>query len=73
MGTPKPEIWPGVDELPDFKPTFPMWSAVDLHQFFPNMGEAGIDLLKKMLTYDPAYRISARKALAHPYFEERNH
>lgn len=30
--------------------------------------DQGLDLLQKMLEYDPARRISARKALEHPYF-----
>ncbi len=25
MGTPKESMWPGVTNLPDFKPTFPRW------------------------------------------------
>ena len=27
MGTPNETIWPGVNKLPDFKPTFPKWQA----------------------------------------------
>ena len=30
---------------------------------------AGLDLLMSMLVYDPAKRISAKKALLHPYFD----
>ena len=32
------------------------------------INDAGLDLLYKMLEFDPQYRISARKALEHPYF-----
>merc|ERR1719265_969519 len=27
LGTPTEQTWPGVSELPDFKPTFPKWPA----------------------------------------------
>lgn len=39
------------------------WSAVT-----PRLCDHGRDLLARMLTYDPAKRISAADALAHPYF-----
>lgn len=32
--------------------------------------DSGLELLNAMLTYDPERRISARDALAHPYFAE---
>ena len=31
---------------------------------------AGLDLLEQMLVYDPSKRISAKKALLHPYFDD---
>ena len=31
---------------------------------------AGLDLLEAMLIYDPSKRISAKKALLHPYFDD---
>ena len=36
----------------------------------PGLDEAGIDLLEKLLTYDPAHRLSAKKGLLHQYFED---
>jgi cyclin-dependent kinase len=33
------------------------------------LGKDGLDLLDQMLVYDPAGRISAKKACIHPYFE----
>lgn len=42
----------------------------NLRQFFPTITEACYDLLNSMLTYDPTKRITAAKALQHPYFQE---
>jgi serine/threonine protein kinase len=73
LGTPTEQIWAGVTTLPDFKPTFPQWSAKTLASVpgLENETEA-CDLLAKMLIYEPAKRISAREALKHPYFNELN-
>ncbi|KAF9602513.1 hypothetical protein IFM89_029812 [Coptis chinensis] len=35
----------------------------------PNLEPEGVDLLSKMLQYDPASRILAKAALDHPYFD----
>ncbi|XP_064458013.1 cyclin-dependent kinase 1-like [Ornithodoros turicata] len=68
LGTPTEESWPGVAKLPDYKPTFPSWKDNILGSMISNMDSDAIDLLKKMLIYDPATRISARDTLEHPYF-----
>ena len=95
LGTPNEEAWPGVKQLPDYKPTFPQWSAQNLAEQVPYLDAAGIDLLKvtlskkklvsprpvaelgflaffrssqQTLSYDSAQRISAKRALVHPYF-----
>lgn len=46
LGTPSEESWPGVKQLPDYKPTFPQWSAQNLGEQVPYLDAAGIDLLK---------------------------
>jgi cyclin-dependent kinase len=46
LGTPNEEVWPGVSQLPDYKPTFPQWSAVDLARAVPSLDAHGIDLLR---------------------------
>lgn len=68
LGTPNEEVWPGVSLLPDYKPNFPSWPPVDLKTVLPSLEPEGVDLLSRMLTYNPSARISAKRALNHPYF-----
>ncbi|XP_034828001.1 cyclin-dependent kinase 1 [Maniola hyperantus] len=68
LRTPTEEIWPGVSSLPDYKPTFPNWTSFNLHNHVQNLEERGMDLLKKMLVYDPMCRIIARDVPQHAYF-----
>ena len=41
--------------------------AIDLHQRFPEATHESLDLLKRMLAFDPSDRISIIDALHHPY------
>jgi len=72
LGTPNEKVWPGVSELPEFKATFPSWSAQPLKKIIPQLANdpAGLDLLSKMLVYEPSKRISARAALQHAWFAD---
>ncbi|XP_013774341.1 cyclin-dependent kinase 1-like [Limulus polyphemus] len=70
MGTPTEEVWPGVTQLPDYKPTFPSWKENILPSTCSQMDNNGIDVLLKMLVYDPSKRITAKAALHHPYFDD---
>jgi len=72
MGTPTVEEWPGLMELPMFKPTFPKWTRKgweNIRNTAAQVGPEGMDLLDKLMMYDPRRRISARSALSHPYFD----
>lgn len=69
LGTPSEETWPGVSTMPDFKPTFPNWKSNVLKSLVPGITDDGLDLLEKMLIYNPNNRISAKAALLHPYFD----
>ena len=73
LGTPDETSWPGVSALPDYKATFPRWSRRPLRSICPNLCEHGLDLMGKLLQYEPNQRISARAALEHPYFEDLDH
>jgi len=69
MGTPTESNWPGVSSLPDYKPVFPKWEPPNnIYSILPqDLRPGGHDLLVQLLTYNPDNRISAKKALSHPY------
>ncbi|XP_076791551.1 cyclin-dependent kinase 3 isoform X2 [Arvicanthis niloticus] len=68
LGTPSEAMWPGVSQLPDYQSSFPKWNRKGLEEIVPSLGPEGKDLLLQLLRYDPSQRISAKTALAHPYF-----
>lgn len=68
LGTPNEQVWPGVSQLPNFKDTFPQWTPKPLAELLPEFSPLALDLLSKMLVYEPSQRISSRAALQHPYF-----
>ncbi|XP_018568189.1 cyclin-dependent kinase 1 [Anoplophora glabripennis] len=70
LKTPNEEIWPGVSSLPDYKATFPNWTNYNLAGQIKHLNEDGVDLLKHMLIYNPAKRISAKRIASHPYFND---
>jgi serine/threonine protein kinase len=74
LGTPSEETWSGVTSLPDFKPTFPRWAPQPLSTVCKELAKdpLALDLVQKMLVYEPSKRITAREALLHPYFQEFN-
>ncbi|KRX00765.1 Protein kinase-like domain [Pseudocohnilembus persalinus] len=71
-GTPTPQnnIWPGVFELRDFKPSFPRFKGTTPEQHFKNFDKNGLDLVHRMIQLDPVRRISVKEALQHPYFND---
>ena len=71
LGTPTEERWEGISNNEMFKKFGGgLYQPTNLRDFIhPELiNDAGLDLLYKMLEFDPQYRISARKALEHPYF-----
>ncbi|KAF9909173.1 Cyclin-dependent kinase 3 [Lobosporangium transversale] len=69
-GTPTPEIWPGCEKLKNYKTQFPNWDRQALQTVVPDLDQEGIDLLDQMIEYDPSKRISAKRALLHPFFDD---
>lgn len=70
LGTPTKEIWPEVEYMSDYKETFPKWKRQNLATIVTKLDSNGINLLQHLLEYDPARRISAKRALMHDYFKE---
>lgn len=48
----------------------PKREGKDFKAFFQGANENAIDLLQKMLVYDPEDRITVEQALAHPYLKQ---
>ncbi|XP_035215023.1 cyclin-dependent-like kinase 5 [Stegodyphus dumicola] len=70
LGTPTEETWPGMTQLPDYKP-FPLYHpTASFAQVVPKLNSKGKDLLQKLLVCNPAMRISADEAMQHPYFSD---
>ncbi|KAK9692248.1 hypothetical protein RND81_09G251500 [Saponaria officinalis] len=68
-GAPDEANWPGVTKLPwynNFKPNRPIKKR--LREYFRHFDRHALELLEKMLTLDPAQRISAKDALDADYF-----
>eukprot|EP00927_Polykrikos_kofoidii_P066691 TRINITY_DN62249_c0_g1_i1.p1 TRINITY_DN62249_c0_g1~~TRINITY_DN62249_c0_g1_i1.p1 ORF type:complete len:365 (+),score=42.66 TRINITY_DN62249_c0_g1_i1:42-1097(+) len=73
LGTPTEQVWPGLKDLPDFKATFPLWRPKgweNIRNTRKQLGADGVDVLDKLLIYDPTRRLSAKKALTYPYFRD---
>jgi renal tumor antigen len=49
---------------------FPKRSRVDWFKLLPGLSHYGVDILRRMLTYHPANRVSADKLLQHHYFRD---
>jgi serine/threonine protein kinase len=70
-GTPTGEMWPGVLRLPHYNAEFPQWRERPITDFVSMNslgGPAGVDLLSKLLQYDPDRRIACKAALQHAFF-----
>ncbi|KAI8986329.1 serine/threonine-protein kinase pef1 [Pilobolus umbonatus] len=70
MGTPTESSWPGVSKLPEYKVPNVVYPQRDIGQLLPNIDSLGLDLLNRMLQYQPQLRITAKEAMNHSYFDD---
>lgn len=73
MGTPTPQEWPGMTELKEFHnftAHLPKYPKRTLQQVCPSLAPTGLDILDKMLQFDPANRWTAKDLLKHEYLAD---
>jgi serine/threonine protein kinase len=70
LGTPTPKSWPQMVDLPEYKANFPQYPAQSFKKIVRKLDPIGLDLLTRMLQYDPNKRLSAEQAMKHTYFND---
>lgn len=71
LGTPSVKIWPELQELPLYsRILLPNCNYNNLRVKFPDETDGCLELLNKMLTFDPTKRPSGAACLEHAYFAE---
>lgn len=71
LGSPPPEVIETIcsENTLNFVQSLPFKEPVPFEERFKNWDPLSIDLLKKMLCFDPKKRVNAAEALQHPYLE----
>jgi mitogen-activated protein kinase 7 len=71
LGTPDDETLRriGSERAQMYIRSLPRMQKVPFSQLFPKANPVALDLLEKLLKFDPAVRITVEEALAHPYLE----
>jgi serine/threonine protein kinase len=71
LGTPSEETLRrvGSPRAQDYIRSLPIKPRIPFATLYPHANPAALDLLAKMLCFDPAKRISCEEALGHPYLQ----
>jgi len=67
LGTPKDDDWPDMVSLPQYT-KFTACQGIPMKQKFSAATDDALDLLEKMLLFDPQRRLTAAEVLQHRYF-----
>mmetsp|Transcript_29651 Transcript_29651/g.71239 ORF Transcript_29651/g.71239 Transcript_29651/m.71239 type:complete len:299 (-) Transcript_29651:161-1057(-) len=72
LGTPSAESWPTVVELPEWKSDYARYDPQPWSKLVPTLERdgPGVELIDSTLKYDPGQRVSAARAMEHPYFAD---
>lgn len=70
LGTPTPESWPGIVDLPEYKTDFPMYPSQSLAAAVRGLDTLGLELMSMMLQFDPNNRVTAKAAMSHTFFND---
>lgn len=71
MGTPKKELLDNFQKhATHMEFDFPQKKGTGIEKMLKHVSKHCVDLLNKMMTYDPDDRITASQALKHPYFKD---
>ena len=54
----------------EYLDAFPQRPKMDLTKLYPGAGDEAIDLLNRVLVFNPYFRISVDEALSHPFFKK---
>lgn len=71
-GTPSPADMAYItnDKALDYMKSLPKRTKLPLKNLYPDANPVALDLLEKMLVFNPDKRYTAEECLGHPYFEE---
>jgi mitogen-activated protein kinase 1/3 len=72
IGTPSPDELGCItnEKARQYVRSLPFQTRVPFETIFPDADPRGLDLLSRLLTFNPTMRITVDDALAHPYFEQ---
>eukprot|EP00124_Ichthyophonus_hoferi_P000958 Ihof_evm5s42 gene=Ihof_evmTU5s42 len=68
LGTPTTKEWENLTHMPGYSKDWPRYKKKLFSTIVPRLDPDGLQLLEKLLVYDPAKRITCHAAMHHPYF-----